>query len=144
MTNRRGFTLIELITVMVILGLLASLALPKLAATRERAHVASMVSDLRNLMALQEAFYADVNDYAGAIGAATTPGTNGGGTLAFTPSPGNLLTIIYRGGGEPGWAATARNASVVTPTRDECGIFIGPLANSPNSAVLQAGVPACY
>ena len=145
MHRRRGFTIVELLTVLVIIGLLASIALPKLASTRERAHVASMVSDLRNLMALQEAFYADVNDYAGAIGAVMTMGTGGSGTLMFTPSPGNIVTLLYRGGASgPGWAATATNPAVATESRDECGIFVGPIANSPNAAVLDAGVPVCY
>ncbi|HET9132793.1 MAG TPA: prepilin-type N-terminal cleavage/methylation domain-containing protein [Gemmatimonadales bacterium] len=145
MQGRRGFTIIELLTVTIIIGLLASIALPKLASTRERAQVAAMVSDLRNLMLLQEAFYADFNDYAGAIGATMVPGTGGGGSVAFTPSPGNLVTILYRGGAAgPGWAATAQNAGVATATRDECGIFIGPVANSPNAAVTEPGVAVCY
>jgi prepilin-type N-terminal cleavage/methylation domain-containing protein len=145
MQSRRGFTIVELLTVLVIIGLLASIALPKLASTRERAHVASMISDLRNLLALQEAFYADVNDYAGSIGSSMNMQKGGSGTLAFAPSPGNLVTLQYRGGGSgPGWAATASNPAVVTPSRDECGIFVGPVANSPNAAVIDAGVPTCY
>ncbi|MCH1571391.1 MAG: prepilin-type N-terminal cleavage/methylation domain-containing protein, partial [Longimicrobiales bacterium] len=52
-----GFTLIELLIVVVIIGILAAIAIPKFSATRERAFVASMKSDLRNLASLQELYY---------------------------------------------------------------------------------------
>ena len=47
--NRKGFTLIELLIVVVIIGILAAIAIPKFANTKEKAVVASMKSDLRNL-----------------------------------------------------------------------------------------------
>ena len=44
--KRAGFTMIELIFVIVILGILAAVAIPKLAATRSDAEASKMVSDL--------------------------------------------------------------------------------------------------
>ena len=62
-TQRRGFTLIELLTVVVIIGILAMIALPRFSRTRQRAYDASAVSDLRNLITMSEAYFADHQEY---------------------------------------------------------------------------------
>src|SRR5438874_6609265 len=54
--NRKGFTLIELLIVVVIIGILAAIAIPKFANTKEKAYLASMKSDLRNLVTAEEAY----------------------------------------------------------------------------------------
>src|SRR5207249_4768745 len=62
--NRKGFTLIELLIVVVIIGILAAIAIPKFANTKEKAYIASMKSDLRNLVTAEEAYFADSIKYA--------------------------------------------------------------------------------
>ena len=47
---KKGFTMIELIFVIVILGILASVAIPRLAATREDAEISAAVANLRTLV----------------------------------------------------------------------------------------------
>src|SRR5256885_5864151 len=61
--NRKGFTLIELLIVVVIIGILAAIAIPKFANTKAKAYVASMKSDLRNLVTAEEAYFADSVKY---------------------------------------------------------------------------------
>ena len=61
LSNKKGFTLIELLIVVVIIGILAAIAIPKFANTKEKAYVASMKSDLRNLVTAQEAYFSDNN-----------------------------------------------------------------------------------
>jgi prepilin-type N-terminal cleavage/methylation domain-containing protein len=140
--NRKGFTLIELLIVVVIIGILAAIAIPKFANTKQKAIVASMKSDLRNLVTAQEAFFSDNNDYAGAVVAgAQVNGTGGAGSVTFTPSTGNVLALTYVDAA--GWSATMTNPAV-TGTPNTCGIFTGPVANSPNAAVTQEGAPACW
>jgi prepilin-type N-terminal cleavage/methylation domain-containing protein len=140
--NRKGFTLIELLIVVVIIGILAAIAIPKFANTKQKAIVASMKSDLRNLVTAQEAFFSDNNDYAGAItAAAQVNGIAGAGSVSFTPSSGNVLVLTYVDAA--GWTATMTNPAV-TGVPSTCGIYTGVVANSPNAAVTQEGAPACW
>jgi prepilin-type N-terminal cleavage/methylation domain-containing protein len=142
MMNRKGFTLIELLIVVVIIGILAAIAIPKFANTKEKAVVASMKSDLRNLVTAQESFFSDNNDYAGSVDPTTqTNGAGGAGKVAFGSSAGNVLAVAY--GSAAGWSATVTNPAVKSVTSDVCGIFVGTAA-APNTAVKTEGAPACY
>ena len=139
--NRKGFTLIELLIVVVIIGILAAIAIPKFANTKQKAIVASMKSDLRNLVTAQEAFFSDNNDYAGLVGLVQANGTGGAGQVTFTPSTGNVLVLTYVDAA--GWTATMTNPAV-TGVPNNCGIFTGVLANSPDPSVTQEGAPGCW
>src|SRR2546427_9147051 len=67
--NRKGFTLIELLIVVVIIGILAAIAIPKFANTKEKAYIASMKSDLRNLVTAEGAYFAASEKHSSTIGA---------------------------------------------------------------------------
>ena len=57
MRTNTGFTLIELLIVVVIIGILAMIAIPQYANTKEKAYIAAMKTDLRNLASAQEAYW---------------------------------------------------------------------------------------
>jgi prepilin-type N-terminal cleavage/methylation domain-containing protein len=124
MHQRRGFTLIELLIVVVIIGILAAIAIPKFANTKEKAYIAAMKSDLRNLVTAQESYFADQVTYS-------TSQAN----LNYTPSTGNTVTIGTATG--TGWNATASNNG----TAKTCGIYVGS-ASAPISGQNE-GEPKC-
>ena len=57
--NEKGFTLIELMIVIAIIGILAAIAIPQFSSYRKRSFDAAAKSDLRNLATAMEAYYTD-------------------------------------------------------------------------------------
>ena len=62
---RKGFTMIELIFVIVILGVLASVAIPRLAATRDDAEVAKAATNLTTAVSDITAYYTAKGNFSG-------------------------------------------------------------------------------
>lgn len=61
--NQKGFTLIELMIVVAIIGILAAIAIPQFATYRVKAQNKAPQSDLRNLATSLESYYADYQEY---------------------------------------------------------------------------------
>jgi prepilin-type N-terminal cleavage/methylation domain-containing protein len=84
----KGFTLIELMIVIAIIGILAAIAIPQFAAYRVRAYNASSESDLKTLQTTFEVFFNDYELYpnAVAIGTGALVFTDGTATMTFNTS----------------------------------------------------------
>ena len=134
--NRKGFTLIELLIVVVIIGILAAIAIPKFANTKAKAYIASMKSDLRNLVTAEEAYFADSVKYSNQI-ACTTPPTPG--TVNFCVTTGNTLGGVGLAAGNGGWSVTISNTNLQTPLVT-CAIFVNTAQLLPAQT---EGAPAC-
>ena len=61
--NEKGFTLIELMIVIAIIGILAAIAIPQFTRYRQRSHDSSAQADLRNAATAQEGFFVDASRY---------------------------------------------------------------------------------
>jgi type IV pilus assembly protein PilA len=66
MKKDEGFTLIELMIVIAIIGILAAIAIPQFSAYRMRSYNSAAESDLRNAATAQEAYYVDHQTYVAA------------------------------------------------------------------------------
>jgi type IV pilus assembly protein PilA len=64
MNRRTGFTFVELLVVMALMGALSSMAVPRFRDYKTRAFIAAMQSDLGNLKIAQEAYWAEHQQYA--------------------------------------------------------------------------------
>jgi type IV pilus assembly protein PilA len=69
--DEKGFTLIELMIVIAIIGILAAIAIPQFSAYRKRSYNAAAESDLRNAATAQEAYFVDNSTYCNDTGTLT-------------------------------------------------------------------------
>ena len=125
MFNRKGFTLIELLIVVVIIGILAAIAIPKFAATKDKAKLASVKTDLRNLMTAQEAYFSDYSTYGTLANLVTASN--------FTLSSGNTGTAT---GVASGFTATFSNTTI-SAGFSTCTVRVGAGAPTTSDGVIS-------
>lgn len=125
--GRNGFTFIELLVVVVILGILASIALPRLSSTRDKAKVAALRTDLRNTETAEESYYSTNGTYA------TLPQLQADGLL--TLSPGSVMVLT---GSTAGYDVRVTDSTIASGA-NSCSVQVG--AGAPMTADGVIGCP---
>jgi len=129
--NRPGFTFIELLTVMIVIGLLASIGVPRIRTMKERAYQATLRSDLGALRTAQEAYYAENQSYTTDV------------TALDMRLSSHVTVTIESSDPQRGWKAAARHMWLNTPCTtatgiDAVGVESGAIICSNVSATLGA------
>ena len=118
--NRSGFTFVELLTVMVVMGVLAGIGIPRIRNMKERSYQATLRSDLGTLRTAEEAYYAENLRYATDL------------TLLDFRLSSNVQITIESTDPVKGWRAVARHLWLQTP----CSTAVGPDAVGAESGAI--------
>src|SRR5437764_10830090 len=118
----------------------AAIAIPKFANTKGKAYLASMKSDLRNLVTAEEAYFADSVKYSTKVtskvgGVACTPAA---GDVSWCPTTGNNLVTLNLPSASQDATTTTNNLTTPLVT---CSIFVNEAG--PVGAAVSEGAPAC-
>lgn len=95
--DERGFTLIELIMVLVILGILLSLALPAYLGTRRKAYLAEADQNLQEMRTHAWLRYVETGSFNGANTTASTPASTANWSFSWGTCTGTSCTMIATG-----------------------------------------------
>jgi type IV pilus assembly protein PilA len=146
-----GFSLIELLIVVAIIGIIAAIAIPNLLASRRAANEASAISAIRTLSSSEEAYRAtdgggvQFADFATLASKEMIDSSLSSATNVASAKSGYVYSVITTGG-NTNFCAGAAPATTNTGTRnfssDEPGVvYVHPLAVATPPTSTAGGTP---
>jgi type IV pilus assembly protein PilA len=126
--RNRGFTLIELMIVVAIIGILAAIAIPNFIKFQARSKQSEAKSNLKGLFTAQKSFFQEKDRYSAVAGA-----------IGFSPERGNRYAYRLSAGAVNGSVPQARNLATIAPGQNhqiEVDTFKYPVmpSGAPNPA----------
>ncbi len=100
LSKKRGFTITEMMIIVIILGILAAVALPQYKYAVERLKVSEAISILTNVLGAQKRYKFENGDYALSLQDldVTVPPSKNFVGLTFFPNNGAAVALIKRNG----------------------------------------------
>jgi prepilin-type N-terminal cleavage/methylation domain-containing protein len=123
LATRRGFTLVEVAVVMLVIGILAAIAIPRYSGSKDKAYISTIKADLVSAAIYEEQYAAENHgQYFSGVATSTTPveGFRASKDVTVTLVAANIL-----GSQLSEWTATAKHAQ------------------SPESCAMRGGIITC-
>ena len=136
--DQKGFTLIEVLVVLVIIGVLAAIALPMFLGQRQKGHDSGAKSNARNMVSQVESCYAQRQSYASCdspndldttglnvLPARPAVGSVGDGVFVDTSVAGADYQVVAQSLSGNQFYLTRLNGGLTTRTCDSSGSSLG-------------------
>jgi prepilin-type N-terminal cleavage/methylation domain-containing protein len=152
--NNKGFTLIELMIVVVIIGILAAIAIPNFMSMQDRAKEGSVKANMHTLQLASEDFSTQADGiYAGNLASTIADANALSASVSTIPLllPGNFKNpflgttgvggglALNDGGAEPAVFAVADRGIVYYNGLDVAGAYVGAVGPAVSYAIYGAG-----